>query len=290
VEREIAGARPFQAGGKACVFVHFDPEGKVDPYVHLYVAALAELGFAIVFVTCGGTWDEEEMETLRPLVARIVRRKNIGYDFFGYKLGLRRLAPLDRYESILLVNDSVYGPLTDLEPILAEMKARGTEFWGVSDSYDRHWHVQSYFLHFSGRVLSDGIAERFFEKYRYRLDKKQVIAKGELKLSWVIGRKGYRIGSYVPYFDLFQDAREAGYFADTSEKQSFHMTKSPVHYYWPILFEKYRFPFIKRELILRGEGGKSYSSHGWRAAVAKISSYDLDIIDRHIERWRRLVK
>jgi lipopolysaccharide biosynthesis protein len=40
----------------------------------------------------------------------ILRRKNVGYDFGGFKDAIARIPDLGRLDSLLLANDSVYGP------------------------------------------------------------------------------------------------------------------------------------------------------------------------------------
>lgn len=65
-----------------------------------------------------------------------------GYDFSGYALGLDYLSRLGTSPSVFVMNDSVYGPLGDLQPLIARLSK--WEIGGVSASGRFENHIQSY--------------------------------------------------------------------------------------------------------------------------------------------------
>jgi lipopolysaccharide biosynthesis protein len=55
---------------------------------------------------------------------------------------------------VLLVNDSIYGPLAPLEPILARIDLEAADLWGATESWQTRYHLQSFFLAAGRTVLT----------------------------------------------------------------------------------------------------------------------------------------
>ena len=66
-------------------------------------------------------------------------------DFGSWKLGLNYLKNKN-VENLLLVNDSIIGPFTDIRKILDSMKNKNVDFWGITSAgVETEFHIQSYF-------------------------------------------------------------------------------------------------------------------------------------------------
>ena len=61
-------------------------------------------------------------------------RPNVGFDVLAYKEGLERIEynREGRYDEVLLVNYTSYGPVFPLSELFGEMESRDCDFWGVS--------------------------------------------------------------------------------------------------------------------------------------------------------------
>ena len=55
-----------------------------------------------------------------------------------------------------------------------------------------------------------------------------------------------------------------------------------THFFWDVLLVDERFPFIKRELLLRNPVGVPLLSR-WPDLVAQVSDYDVDLITDHLK-------
>ena len=139
------GAVPL--GPRVALFCHFDAQGAVRADVLRYLAALREAGFSIIAVSNGGALQPLAMTHLQTVCAAVLVRRNVGYDFCAWREALERFdVPRSDTELVLLANDSVYGPLHSLTPILARVMAGGADVWGLTDSNQIRFHLQSYFL------------------------------------------------------------------------------------------------------------------------------------------------
>ena len=64
-----------------------------------------------------------------------------GYDFSAYAAGLRHLARRSPHADVLVLNDSIYGPFVDLEPLIERAR---WDLTGFTSSTHQENHLQSY--------------------------------------------------------------------------------------------------------------------------------------------------
>ena len=126
------------------LFAFYDPQGKVGEAALRYLDALQALGDVVLATDCD--LQPGEAEKLAPLVRAFTASRHGEYDFGSYKRAFR-LAELEGYDVLYLVNDSVVGPLYPLEPYLQRMEALGTEAFGLVLNPSRKApHLQSWFI------------------------------------------------------------------------------------------------------------------------------------------------
>ena len=156
----------FRAGPRVAVFVHFDARGEVRPHVRQYLAALREAGLDVVFVTNSGRLQDEATEFLRGLAAGMIVRRNVGYDFAALREAIERVGlPRADTEMVLLLNDSVYGPLRPLRPLIwGGIDFDRADLWGMTESWQTRYHLQSYFLAFGRAALTSQAWRRVLER------------------------------------------------------------------------------------------------------------------------------
>jgi lipopolysaccharide biosynthesis protein len=226
---------------QVCLFVHYNIGGgtHVEQYVFDYLKELEEIGFQ-TFVISNSAINAEYKQSLSEKIKNctVLERENKGIDFGAWKWAIaQKLIPEDT-DYLLLANDSVFGPLFPLEPIFQAMQSnQKIDFWGLTDSYERGtWHLQSYFLYLPKRVFTSAAFKKVFESNFHELDKLTIIKNGEIQLSKSLTDKGFKGAAYFPYTEV--DATGL-------------MAHNPTHYYWDILIEKFKFPFIKRDLIMQ---------------------------------------
>lgn len=296
-----AGAQLPRIGGKVAVFAHHDPAGQVHDAVLRYLQALQQAGYAVVFVSNAPQLGAAALARLLPHVALVIHRHNVGYDFSAYKDGLAALAPLSRFEEVVLANDSVYGPLFDLGPLLAGCDARA-EVWGMTDSRDRHYHLQSYFLLFRHAALTSPGFAAFWQSVQPIQSRLWVIRRYEIGLTRAMQRAGLRCAALFPYdavaaafatearAELQHPATATSsarrqYLADTLEAIVRGDRLNVMHRFWDTLVTAMRCPFIKRELLLYNPLRVPQIDR-WPAVVHGVSRYDTELIERHLQAYR----
>jgi lipopolysaccharide biosynthesis protein len=303
VRRRWPGALDLEGATRIAVFVHFDRQGTVHDFVLHYLAELAQAGFTTVFVSNAPRLDPESIDRLSPLCGAILQRANVGLDFGAYKDGIGALPSLERLEALLLANDSVYGPFHDLGDVIGRMNLAEADVWGITDSWERRFHLQSYFLLFGHRVLSHEAFTRFWRGVRYVQAKCWVIGHYEIGLTQHLVRGGLRCRALFPYRAAAtttlaalrrQAAEEA--FPPSERRQDFLASlvraveygkpMNASHFFWDHLILKMGCPFLKRGL-LRENPARIPGLVYWQEVIQSASKYDTDLIARHLERTLR---
>src|SRR5690349_2987727 len=107
------------------LFVHYNARGKVDQYVITYLQELYRAGFEIYFISNSPIKREyKELITSKVPNCKIFERENKGADFGAWKWAFENKIISGDFDFLLLTNDSVYGPLFPLEPIIESMLAK----------------------------------------------------------------------------------------------------------------------------------------------------------------------
>jgi lipopolysaccharide biosynthesis protein len=292
------GAVDMDAATRVAVFAHFDRKGIVDDFIFHYLTAIAQAGFTTLFVSNAPRLSPESLRRLSPLCGAILQRANVGLDFGAFKDGIATLQ-LERLEALLLVNDSVYGPFHDLADVMSGMNFLEADVWGITDNWQRHFHLQSYFLFFGRRALASPVFRRFWRRLRYVQAKSWVVEHYEIGLTRALLHAGLRCRALFPYrvaattlVDAVQRAT-ADLPALARPRQRFAAALvaavekgrplNASHYFWDHLISRMGCPFLKRDL-LRKNPARIPGLIRWREIIQTASKYDTDLIVRHLER------
>ena len=280
IKEVVEGDRISAPLEKACVFVNFDAHGIVDRHVLHHLGALRTEGYEIIFVCNSPSLADAEIAKLRTFCREIVLRDNRGYDFGAWKAGISRLDDLAHLDHLIIANDSVYGPLRPLGPMIAAMRSRGYDFWGITESIEVRPHLQSYFICFEASVLRSSVFRRFWDNFPLYSEKFRVIFAGEIGLSTRLRRAGFRMGALCPYAAI-RDHDPVAHDAMCS----FHPMgiSNPTRYFWDVLVRDLGSPFLKVDLV-RDRLVPAEGAAGWRSVVASGSGYDAALIADHAAR------
>jgi hypothetical protein len=194
---------------------------------------------------------------------------------------------LKHVDELVLINDSVVGPMTDLRAVFSQLQKSNADIVGLTDSFEKEYHLQSYFLRFDRDLANSPELASFFAGYSFSSDKDKVIEQGELGLSRKFKSSGCRLQAIFPYeevagrwlknvprltaeIDRLPDAAPRGDSNRSSAacyKQKLHQTLNdildrvingeplnPTHFFWDTLIEDFAHPFLKRELISKNPG------------------------------------
>lgn len=252
----------------ACVFAHYDKDDMVDDYVYYYLTELLTVVKKLVFVTVSDI-SYKDVERLQSLNVEVVKRENIGYDFYSYKVGIERLN-VSLYDELIICNDSTFGPLFSMKDIFDRMKNKECDFWGITDSMEIAYHLQSYFIVFKKPILQSLSFLYFWDKLKILEDKNEIIKQYEVGISQVLLSQNYISQVYTQYainkndnsIRLLKRLWKSPY-------KIFKLLISPYKYYsvamksngnasilfWDSLLVRYQLPFVKKSLIVdKNEG------------------------------------
>jgi hypothetical protein len=292
-------------GPRVAIFVHFDRRGEVRPYVLHYVGVLQQCGFSVVFVTNSGKLQDASIRALQPLCAGILVRRNIGYDFGAMREGLEALVlPRDNTELVLFANDSVYGPLRPLDPIMAQIDFDQADMWGATESWQVRYHLQSYFLIVGRKVLADANWKIFWQRVRPVQSKEWVIRHYEVGLTQAVVRSRLICNAMWRYNDLIgqvdpalmesgdgetsKDPRVAARRSHAGRIRHGAVSRRPLNPtsdLWRQLLQL-GYPFIKRQL-LRKNPSEVLDLGDWRDEVAKTTGASTEMIDADLKEVMR---
>jgi lipopolysaccharide biosynthesis protein len=135
--RVLVPAAPRRAWAVYFVFL---PQGGLTA-AHRYTLERLRALDAGVLVVCATPTPERVPAELRRWADALCWKALSGFDFSGYAIGLRLVADRSPGATVLVMNDSVFGPFGDLTPQLAAPRWDLSGFTASSTSEN---HVQSY--------------------------------------------------------------------------------------------------------------------------------------------------
>lgn len=229
---------------RIAIFAHYDAAGEVKPYILTYLKALRAHCDAIAFVSTA-TLPEQQLAKVRAFCATATLRENVGLDFCMWQAALGSL-DLSDADELLLANSSVFGPVFPLGPIFEQMSRRECDFWGMTDSYEIAWHLQSYFLLFKRAAFTSERFKTFFRGVLPYRDKDQVIRSYELGLTRFLEEGGLVPAAFVPM---------AAWVKSESGKRRLRARRRNATAFYPMELLHAGMPLVKVQL-LRDNPGK----------------------------------
>jgi len=269
-----------------CVYSHFDVDGDVQAYVIEALKRIKASGLKIVVMSTSPSMSDAGLRAMSEYATTVILRDNIGYDFGSYKLGIEYLKEIKaKPHQLLITNDSVYGPFHSLKPILK--KAKNFDIYGLTDSIDFNYHLQSYFLVYGEKVLQSRAFTEFWNKVQL-FDTQDKSLKQKIILDYEVGgsqfflKRNFTLGvaygfkalaqtawsSFIQQIDIAQ--KEPGF-----KIKYFNPGNNTTHFYWKYLIEN-KFPYIKRELITLNPVNQGISD--WPTVIEKNSNYPVEKI------------
>jgi glycosyltransferase involved in cell wall biosynthesis/lipopolysaccharide biosynthesis protein len=184
---------------RIAVFASYSEDGVLPLQVIPYIKGLREVAETIVLV-CDNDLVPDELEKIHGMVTHVITGRHGEYDFGSYKRGIAwaiESGHLKKANDLILCNDSCFGPINSFVPMFNVMDARNHDFWGVTDSYEYSYHIQSYFLVFSKSVFESPVFLKFFKEIKKQESVKDVIQNYELGLTRILKEAGFQAGALV---------------------------------------------------------------------------------------------
>ncbi len=170
-------------------------------YHQVLFSSLVEAGFIVVAVHAAADPARGAAVTIGRRNCFTIAKTNVGYDFGSWAIGVFSLGEMmSGLDELLLLNDSVIEISRDgIRQMIARARTSGKDIVGITDSYERTYHLQSYFLWFGRKACRSGALQAFMAEYSFSSDKETVIEEGELTLTARMLAEGFSIGCLHPY-------------------------------------------------------------------------------------------
>lgn len=190
-------------GPKVALFMHFDRYGLVRPQLLHYMRELRDNGRDVVFVSNSRKMKKEALATLQEICAGVIVRKNIGYDFGAWRDAIDYLnLPRANTEEIICANDSVFGPLTPLGDVLRRFDYTRADIWGLTESWQVRYHLQSFFLAFGPKAIRAEAFGKFWKSVRPVPQKAYIVKAYEIGVTQAMMKGGLHCAALWPYDTL----------------------------------------------------------------------------------------
>lgn len=297
VRRTWTGADTLDGAGDVAILVTWDAKGRIHDFLVEHMRALKKAGRKVILVSNSPKFPDDQVGRARPHCALIAWRHNRGYDFGAYRDGILLVPDYAALTSAIFINDSIYGPFQPLGPLLKKADASKADVWGMTDSWDTRWHLQSYFLFFHKKALQNPEVRKMWMRWQHVQSKSWVINRLEIGLTGQLMNAGLTCAALFPYRDAVTE------FAETVRKMNLLKNKSipephrnllshmlnladagapmnPCHFFWDQLIAG-GFPYLKREVLTANPIGMP-RLYEWSDLVASTGKYDPEIILRHL--------
>lgn len=186
------------------VYSSFDAEGRLAPHAVDQLQAYRRAGFATLVVDTSPLIGEARRQSWQDAATAWFQRPNVGYDFQSFNSGLKHLTGALGVDiarlHLILANDSCFGPFLDLEAVLASFRDQpGRCVFGITDSFEVHYHLQSYWLYFRPDVAP--LAQQILATMPVASGRLEAIETGELALSRLLRDHHCELRAYAPVAD-----------------------------------------------------------------------------------------
>lgn len=190
------------------IFVFFNERGKVAQYVEILLKGICEVADQLLIVV-NGMIVEEEKAKLKRYSDYIIQRNNVGFDGGAYKDVFMNLSEedLEKWDEILMVNDTIYGPFFPLKNVFEIMEGINCDFWGLSrhpGGYSGLFgcrkiaaHVQSYFIVMKKKMFMHPLFYKFWLEMPYPTSFKEAVLNFEIHFSEYFSGIGFRFASWM---------------------------------------------------------------------------------------------
>lgn len=261
------------------IYLAYDKQKIIDTYIGYMLRELKTCVHHLV-VVCNMTEIFRGKAILEKYADEIFCRENIGYDAGGFKEALGNFIGWDvvwKYDELVLVNDSIFGPFIPMKKIFSKMDKKSADFWGLAahGTHDKDFlkHIQTYFLVVRSKMLHSIQFRDYWEEMPLYTDFLDVVYEHEVKFTSFFERLGYT-------YDVL---------ADTNVNDSEINSKNNYIQYAMIPYElikKRNFPFLKKQPLAFNTLMQQTQENLYQAIdyIDKKTEYDVDLI------WENIIR
>lgn len=200
---------------RLAIYFFYDKGGIVDSYVPYFLEDLKK-NVTEIFIVCNGKLTGEGKEILEKY-GEVFVRENKGFDVWAYKTSLEHYGweKLETYDEVIMLNNTIMGPVYPFRETFEKMDARDLDFWGLTEyfkikgdpfGYSPYGylpdHVQSHWIACRKSLVSSPAFHQYWENMPMIEDYAQAVGKHESIFTKHFADQGYRWGVSVEFEDL----------------------------------------------------------------------------------------
>ena len=138
---------------RICLLAGYDKKNTLQDYVLYLARKLSKI--SDVYYFADGNFQKKELDKILPYVQYAESYPHRTYDFGSWQCLISHIGwqKIMTYDEMIICNDSIYGPMSNMEDIFDYMDLRGYDFWGLTENYNSNYHLDSYFMVFKQDVL-----------------------------------------------------------------------------------------------------------------------------------------
>ena len=191
----------------------------------------------------------------------------------------------DAFSEVLLINNSIFLLKSSLTELIQEVRNSDFDVTSITSSSEETFHLQSYFLHFKKRTLSDSGLWDWFFKLETNSNKRATVTSLEIPFSTEMNTLGFTCGAIwnsQQLANLMYSAAGSNLLTEFRRQtgwifsmRSFFSDQplNPMHYMWPHLLEL-GCPFIKKDLV-RGKVIRELGADRWTTYCESVEIENL---------------
>ena len=174
------------------LFAGYDKDATIDDALIYYVSTLSEYGDVIVCMD--NDLKKSEIDKLKPYTITTIANRHGEYDFGSYKRAYTYAYDknlLKNYDYVYFINDSVFGPMIDINNILIQLEKLSTDAAGLIVSKHRtHEFMESWFVRLNKKIFTSSWFYEFISSVQSEKNKTDITVKYEHGLSNIIKKNG----------------------------------------------------------------------------------------------------
>jgi|GEM_PF-307640 len=226
-------------------FVHHSVDNIISNDDIYLIEKLHCISDELVFIS-NSNLSKIELDKVDRYTSKKKLRQNKGFDFGAWKDVIEEYGyeELEKFDKLVLANNSVIGPFRDMENIFNIMNLKKLDFWGITlfpfqedGSYISKpyipEHIQSYFQVFNKEVFTNAVFKKFWSNVKNYDKLIDVISECEVELTRLLSSEGFSYDVYIT------EIREMYKYLDSGA----------IPYDYPVELLTLGSPFIKKKSL-----------------------------------------
>ena len=184
---------------RVAIFVTYTPDGFLRADIKHYINALTKNNVEVALVIVSDQVRNYIPADIMAVCSTVIVRENAGFDFAAWAHVMQAVPEVLNSKILYLLNDSMIGPVSDIEfkNLLIKIDDNEAEIVGLTSNGHISSHIQSFFLSIKKKALSSYWLIQYFTDIVNLPTKDDVIFQYELTFTARMKAKGFNCASII---------------------------------------------------------------------------------------------